>query len=221
MIILQNRTEKKILDARLLAAASFVRKNSNCADIGCDHGKLSVYLSKSGRCKNIIACDVNEIPLEKARNALLKNNCKNAVCRLGNGLEIIKEHEVSDIVIAGLSGVTIAQIIEKAKNFHKKEYNFVLVPASKPDYLRRYLYENGFALLNEKPVLAAGKVYTVMQCQYTGEKTQQSELFYAVGLIKGQTKEAKAYEKKLLSHLKKQRNTALIKEVEQWFTQKI
>ncbi len=221
MIILQNKGENTILDARLLMAASFVREHSACADIGCDHGKLSVYLSKSGRCKKVIACDVNEIPLEKAKNALLKNNCNNVECRLGNGLDIIKEHEVSDIVIAGLSGVTIAQIIEKAKNFHKKEYNFVLVPASKPDYLRRYLYENGFVLLKEEPVLAAGRVYAVMQCEYTGEKQAPGDLFCAVGLIKGQTKEAKAYEKKLLSHLNKQGNTALIKEVELWFTQKI
>ncbi|MEG1641196.1 MAG: SAM-dependent methyltransferase, partial [Ruthenibacterium sp.] len=33
------------LDARLAAAAAYVRRGCRVADIGCDHGKLSVYLA--------------------------------------------------------------------------------------------------------------------------------------------------------------------------------
>ena len=36
------------LDARLLAAAAYVRRGALAADIGCDHGKLAVYLARTG-----------------------------------------------------------------------------------------------------------------------------------------------------------------------------
>ena len=36
------------LDARLLAAAAYVRRSALAADIGCDHGKLAVYLARTG-----------------------------------------------------------------------------------------------------------------------------------------------------------------------------
>ncbi len=219
---LQNKVSNiQILDNRLLTAAGFVRKNSICADIGCDHGKLSVYLSQSGKCKKIIACDANLTPLEKAKKALKDNNCTNVECRLGDGLNIVGEDEVDDIVIAGLSGVTIADIIKEAINFHKEKFRFVFVPASKPDFLRRFLCENGFEIIEEKVVMAAGRVYTVMHVCYSGLVFSPSELFCVVGKIKGKTQETNAYKTKLLNHLQKQGNKALIKEVEQWFSQEI
>ena len=52
------------LDARLQAAADFVRPGSTAADIGCDHGKLSAWLAGSGRCPLVFACDLREGPLQ-------------------------------------------------------------------------------------------------------------------------------------------------------------
>ncbi len=218
---MENKDTNCYLDNRLKTVASFVRKNSICADIGCDHGKLSVYLCKSGHCKHVYACDVNITPLEKAKKALLAAGCKNATCILANGLSALNKYKINDVVIAGLSGVTIAKIIEDAPTFHKEEYRFIFAPASKPDYLRQYLCQNGFEILSEKAVLCANRVYSVMHIGYSGKKTTQSELFYAVGKIKGNTSAEKAYEKKLLNHLNKQGNTQLIKEVKQWFSQEI
>ncbi len=209
---------KQPLDDRLMAVAQFVREGSVCADIGCDHGKLSVYLAKSGRCKKVIACDVSEKPLEKARAALKRAGCKNVECRLGDGLSVINEDEVDDIVIAGLSGVTLGKILFASQQFWKGGYRFVFVPASKSDYLRMFLCENGFEILCEKPVIAAGRAYTVINAMYTGKKYTPTKLFCAVGLIKGTGKAASAYKQKLLRHLHKQKDDELIKEVEQWFT---
>ncbi len=208
----------KYLDERLLAVAKFVRDDSMCADIGCDHGKLSVYLAKSGKCKKVFACDISEKPLEKARKLIKNANCTNVETRLGNGLNAIKENEVNDIVIAGLSGVTIAEILAEAQQFWKDGYRFVFVPVSKSDYLRKFLCENGFKLLCEEPVIAQGRVYPVMHVAFTGEKYIPTQLFCAVGLVSGKSAGATAYKQKLLRHLKKQKNEQLTKEVEQWFT---
>ncbi|MEG2394281.1 MAG: class I SAM-dependent methyltransferase, partial [Ruthenibacterium sp.] len=177
-----NRTAPA-LDARLAAAAAFVRRGCVCADIGCDHGKLSVALAAGGLCKRVIACDISEAPLSHARAALAAAGCENAECRLGSGLSVLRPDEVDDIVIAGLSGVTLTQILAAAPAFWRKRYRFIFVPASKPEYLRRWLCENGFALLAEKPVQAAGRVYSVLHVCYTGERTSPSALFCAVGLV--------------------------------------
>ena len=57
------------LDARLAAAAAYVRPGHIAADIGCDHGKLSAWLAGSGCCPLVFACDLREGPLQKARRA--------------------------------------------------------------------------------------------------------------------------------------------------------
>ncbi len=207
------------LDARLCAVADFVREGSTLADIGCDHGKLSVFLANGGKCKHVIACDKSEKPLEKAKQAIKNSNCDNIECRIGDGLNVLSEDEVDDIVIAGLSGVTIAQIIAVAPKFWHEKYRFIFVPSSKSDYLRRFLCENGFELLCEKPVIAMHRVYTVMHAKYTGEVKAPTQLFCAVGLVRDGSKASQAYMEKTLKQLNKQRDYKLAEEVEQWFLQ--
>ena len=50
--------EKRLpqLDARLSAAAGYVRPGHVAADIGCDHGKLTVDLLVSGRFPCVVLC---------------------------------------------------------------------------------------------------------------------------------------------------------------------
>ncbi|MFQ8833018.1 MAG: SAM-dependent methyltransferase [Ruthenibacterium lactatiformans] len=47
-----------VLDARLAAAAAYVRPGCVAADVGCDHGRLSVALAAQGKCRKIIASDI-------------------------------------------------------------------------------------------------------------------------------------------------------------------
>ncbi len=208
------------LDDRLFAVAGLVREGLVCADIGCDHGKLSAYLSKSGKCKKVIAVDSSEPPLEKARTLFKKTGCKNVECRLGDGLSVVTCEEVDDIVIAGLSGVTIAKILTAATQFYNNKYRFIFVPASKADYLRKFLCESGFNPLCEEPVQAAGRAYTVMQAAFTGTPHTPTPLFCTVGLTANGSKASFAYMDKVLKHLKKQGNEELMREVTQWYTQK-
>ncbi|MEG2931423.1 MAG: class I SAM-dependent methyltransferase [Ruthenibacterium sp.] len=208
------------LDARLAAAAALVRRGCVCADIGCDHGKLSVHLAASGLCSRVIACDASEMPLSHARAALEAFGCANAECRLGDGLSVLQPDEVDDIVIAGLSGVTLVQILAAAPAFWRQRYRFIFVPASKPEILRRWLCEHGFARLAEMPVQAAGRVYSVLHACYTGKKISPAPLFCAVGLVKDSISReecgcaACAYLKKTAGQLRKQGEEALAKEVE-------
>ena len=57
---------------RLLACAQFVRPGDRVADVGCDHGYLSIHLLTEGIAAFCIASDINDGPL---RSALRNPSC--------------------------------------------------------------------------------------------------------------------------------------------------
>lgn len=179
------RRAPPLLDARLAAAAAYVRRGGVLADIGCDHGRLSVALALQGRCRKIIASDLRPAPLERARRLAALHGCADTVeCRLGAGLSVLGAGEAEDLVIAGLSGVTIAEMLAQAPPgfFAAGDgVRLILVPASKHAFLRGELAQQGFALLDETPVLAAGRYYTVMYAAYDGTARTPTPLECAVG----------------------------------------
>ena len=211
----QNKLPK--LDARLATAAAFVRRGCRVADIGCDHGKLSTYLAATGICTKVIACDVCEKPLAHAAHSLALHGCAlpQAECRLGSGFSVIAENEVDDFVLAGISGVTIMQILTEAPQFWQPQYRFIVVPSAKPELLRRFLAQQGFALLEETPVEAAGRFYSVLHVQYTGEIREPTPLFCAIGLCAKPTAAAAGYLLKIQKQLEKQNEPTLAAAVEE------
>lgn len=181
--------EKRLpqLDARLAAAAAFVRPGRVAADIGCDHGKLTVNLLTSGRCPKVIAADLRPIPLSKAQE-----NCRKAGCadradfRLGNGLSVLQPGEATEIIIAGMGAETIMEILQAAPWVQNPEIRLILVPATKHSLLRRWLCQNGFTIQKEKLCLAAGRYYSVLCAAYTGKPFEPSGVFCVVGLTANQ-----------------------------------
>lgn len=157
-----------VLDARLTAAAAYVRAGHPAADIGCDHGKLSAWLAGSGRCPRVFACDLRPDPLEKARRRCAP--WKDQVdCRLGSGLEVLQPEEADDIIIAGMGTETILEILDAAPWVADERYNLVLVPATKHSLLRLGLARRGFDLLDETLAYAAGRWYAVMNARFDGD----------------------------------------------------
>ena len=57
-------------DARLRAAADWVIPCDICADIGCDHGRFGATLLLEKRCHRLLAADISEKALAKAKSRL-------------------------------------------------------------------------------------------------------------------------------------------------------
>ncbi len=170
---------------RLLAAISLVRSGQVVADIGCDHGKTAVYLVKSGKTPSVIAIDAKPLPL--ARAAALAQQCgvsDRVHCRLGYGLEPLMPGEAADVLIAGLSGETIRDILQEVTWLFAHKTQLVLQPTSRAPLLRRYLCESGFSLLEEQAVQENGRAYTNMRVVAQGEKHRPTEFFCEVGLLR-------------------------------------
>lgn len=151
-------------------AASFVEKGKIVCDVGCDHGKLALYLIQSGRAQHIFATDINPKPLQKAVDLFADNKLEQkADFFLTDGLQNIPaSRDITHVVIAGMGGGNMAQIIENAPFIAENKVKLVLLPAQKGYIIRRYLYQNGFEINFERPVEEKGKFYSCMQAVYTG-----------------------------------------------------
>lgn len=198
--------------ARLLAAAGLVRPGVPVADVGCDHSKLAVYLAKSGHSPKVVAVDVRPMPLSRAKAFVRQTGCADVVdCRLGNGLQAVMPGEVQDVIIAGLSGETMVNILTAAPWVQSPQVQLVLVPTTQSSTIRRWLLQNGFALLQEEPVEERGYYYTVLQVGYTGVKiADPPALLCEVGLVCGnQSPAAVGYLNRRLAHLQKKAHANL------------
>lgn len=197
---------KVFLDKRLLAAAQLVRPGSCAADIGCDHGKLSAYLVQTGICSRVIAADVRSGPLSAAKRLVEECGLSASIdCRLGDGLDPVKPGEATEIVIAGMGGETIAGILDRAPWVKDAALGFILVPASAHSFLRRWLCQNGFALVKEEAVCEAGHWYVVMRAEYTGHCFEPDAAFCVGGLQLGRhTPQAGGYLAVMANRLKKE-----------------
>ena len=191
-------------DNRLTAAAAFVRSGSVAADIGCDHGKLAIHLVQSGTCRRVLACDLRAQPLSVAqRNAAAAGVGAQIEFRLGNGFAAVQPEEATDFVLAGISGITITQLLAAAPWTKNARYNFVLVPATRAPELRCWLAQNGYALLRESCVQAQGRCYAAMNAQYTGVSTPCTHLQSLVGLVQ-KSENARTYLTGAAHHLQRQ-----------------
>lgn len=165
------------LDERLSAAAGFCRNGKIAVDVGCDHAQLACFLAKNIS-KSVIASDVRDGPLCSARKTVEKQGVSNVRVVKSDGLCEIDFAD--DVIICGMGGELIAQIIEGCR-FLNGDTRFILQPMTKADYLRRFLCSQGFEIIEEKGAEDGGHVYTVMLVKFTGKRFCIDEIFALVG----------------------------------------
>lgn len=174
----------KNLSPRLESVASLVNPDKRLADIGTDHAYLPVYLVESGITPFAIAADLRKGPLENARQAVEAAALEERIeLRLSDGLAKILPDEVEEIVIAGMGGILIAQIIDAAPWLQKGGKHLVLQPMSHPEVLRKFLITNGYRILCEKVCEDTGKLYCVMSVEFCGEYIKHPAFYEYYGEI--------------------------------------
>ena len=155
--------EKKelTLQPRLALLASLVPQGASIADVGTDHGYLPVYLLQKGAIAHAIASDINALPLEHARRTAAEYGVTQGIdFRLCAGLDDIAPQEVDTVVIAGMGGETIIEILKNAP--WTREKTLLLQPMTKPELLRVWLTENSYAVTREHLVRDKDTLYAVL-----------------------------------------------------------
>ncbi len=199
------------LDARLSAVASLVRKNSRVADIGTDHGYLLSWLIENGICPCGIAADINKGPLNNAKKTIIDAGIADKVeIVLSDGLKNVPENSCDDIVLAGMGGNLIADILSVCPWIYNKNIHIVAQPMSHGEVLREFYVKNGFEILEEKTAADGKHLYCVISAVYTGVKTECDSSYIYLGKLTEKSDEiTKNYISKTLTALEK-KHSALI-----------
>ena len=192
------------LDDRLSTVASLVRNGKRVADIGTDHGYLVAYLVENGICPSGIAADLRKGPLENARQTVIQQGLSDKIeLILSDGLENIPSDACDDIVIAGMGGNLIAEILEKAPWVKDERINIVAQPMTHAEVLRQYFIDNGFTITEEKTATDGKRYYCIISANYTATKREHKLSYIYTGEIKPETDTDIKYLRKILTALTK------------------
>lgn len=161
-----NRTVK--LSKRLQAAASLVRQGAYIADVGTDHAYLPIALCLEGRVRGGVASDINEGPILRAKEHIYQYGLNKKIDTvLTDGLDEIEPYSPDDILILGMGGELISDIISRAEFTKNKNIRLILQPMTHPEAVRRFLLGNGYAIIEEL-LVEEEKIYQIICAEYTG-----------------------------------------------------
>lgn len=155
------------------------------ADIGTDHGYVPLMALERQICNKAIACDINKDPLDKARlNAILEGVGDELEFRLGGGFEPLNVNEVNEVVIAGMGGNLIRDILEDDIEKVKSVEYLILVPAQNPEVLREYLYKNNYEIIKEDLCFDEGIYYELFKVRSAeGHATELDSIYYEISPV--------------------------------------
>ena len=182
--------EKKdiVLSKRMQMVADMVTRGNVAADIGCDHGFVSIYLVEQEICPRVIAMDVNEGPLLRAKEHIVERGFEECIdVRLSDGMDKLLVKEADSIFIAGMGGRLVIKILSAHPDKVKALKEVILQPQSELHLVRRYLADIGMTIVQEDMVVEAGKFYPCMKAVWKEHKAEYTELqeWYGPLLLRG------------------------------------
>ncbi len=185
------------LSQRLLTIASFVKEGALVADIGADHGLLSIYLVENKHAKKVFAVENKTGPF-----LILEKNTKDypeITCSLSDGISQIPS-EIDTLVIAGMGGILISDILKKNKEKLQNIENIVIDAHRDLELVRKTLNDLGYEF--EKEVLVKEHVfYNVMSTHRGTKKLSSKELEFGYQIQKDPL--FKEYQATILDRLEK------------------
>lgn len=154
------------LSNRLKQAVEFIPKGAVIADIGSDHAYLPCYAYEMGYIKGAVAGEITDGPFQSALNQVknLELNEKISV-RKGDGLAVISKGEVDCVVIAGMGGALITNILEEGKHKLEGVTRLVLQPNIGARNVRKWLINNDWELKGEHILEEDGHIYEVLMAE--------------------------------------------------------
>ena len=153
---------KKILNKRLESISAFITDNEKIIDIGCDHALLDIYLVLNRNNLKVIASDINEKPLIKAKENLEKYNVSDKIeLKCGNGLDPM-DKDIETIIISGMGGITITTILQSIKSYPNVK-KIILSPNCDFPLVRKSLQNHKFTINKEIMVYEKEKYYLISE----------------------------------------------------------
>ncbi len=174
------------LSKRLAAVAQFVPQDSIVADIGSDHAYLPIWLTEQKRLKGAIAGEVVAGPFESTQTHVIQWHLEDQIqVRLGDGVEVLnpEEDQVTCIVIAGMGGLLITEILECGLAHLNGHERLVLQPNIMEPTVREWLMKHHYAIVEEAIVAEDGHIYEVIVGEPRTEAVELDEADLVFGPV--------------------------------------
>ena len=135
----------RLLTPRLLEIASLVSQGAALIDVGTDHAYIPIYLMDKGVLSRGKCTDIHDGPIRRAKENISRYGLTDKIiAEKADGLQGVDVEGYNTIVIAGMGGMLIAEILRNAPFLQGK--TLILQPMTAVRELRMYLLENGFKI---------------------------------------------------------------------------
>lgn len=189
-----------MLSKRLKQVALMVTKGNIVADIGTDHGYVPIYLVENGISPKAYAMDINDGPIESAIRNIEEYGLSDRITAIkSDGLEKLEPDRADTVIIAGMGGELIVNILEngldKLENCSKPVKELVLSPHKRGDLVRKYLEDHQWHITEEKMLIDMNKFYTIIKAEKGQELKpySETELLYGRILLEEKDETLKKY----------------------------
>lgn len=182
-----------MISKRLNKISSHI-KGKRMADIGTDHGLVPIFLIENKIVDYAIAADISKPSLQKAIDLAKEKNIE-LDARLGDGMQVLNpEDGIETVVIAGMGGVLIGEILSASEI--SKNVRLILQPMQGARELRKYLFENGYEIIDEDVVFEDDRYFEIIVAEYDGkirEVSNEMELKIPIQALRKNQEEAFLY----------------------------
>lgn len=170
------------MNQRLDELAKMVKHGARVADIGSDHAYLPIKLIKNGQVKFAIASDVAQGPVANAKKDIERAGLQDQISvRLGPGLSTVSQQDQIDtVVIAGMGGSLMVDILNDGLQAGQIFPHLVLEPNVGERYVRAWLVEHKYKIIDEQIMQEAGHIYELISAELTEAKQELTaeEVFF-------------------------------------------
>lgn len=154
------------ISKRLKTIADLVTETDTAADIGTDHALVPLYLLREDRVRKVIAIDKSPDCLKKAQDAAVKYSLESRLeSRLSDGLENLKPYEAQTIIISGMGGILMCDILSRGIEVAKTAKELILSPHRDRDLVRDFLRDNDFEIVIDETISDRKKEYCVIKAR--------------------------------------------------------
>lgn len=167
------------LTPRLLKIAEMVPEGAAVIDVGTDHAYIPIHLVSEKKVKRALATDINEGPIRRAAENIARFDLTDYIgTQKANGLSGVDSTGYDTVIIAGMGGILISEILENYADANGK--TFILQPMTASMELRAYLLNHGYMISEEAIVREEEKLYTVIKAK-KGEDMPYTEAELLLG----------------------------------------
>ena len=151
------------LKQRLATIARQVPQGTTIIDVGTDHAYLPIFLVQQKICSKAVGVDVHRGPYLSALEQVKAQGLADQITvYFGDGLQPIKADEGNVVVIAGMGGTTIIEILGGANQVLPQVHRLILQPMIAGATLREWLIAHNWAIIDEELVEEEERIYEII-----------------------------------------------------------